>query len=177
MDSIVKDLIQKLLVKEPEQRLGAGPKGIFSGPNHSKINPFIGSENDYRALKGHPFFSGVDFANLHKQRPPIIEIVSPYKLRNKEMNFSEAVANLSNPAPPQQKTRKHFLSDDLQTLPEEKPMTQQQVQEASHPAPYELSEVVSKKCGWLFYLNRLLILTDKPSLTYHDPDTKELKVK
>ncbi len=30
MEPVVKDLIQKLLVKEPEQRLAAGPKGKIS---------------------------------------------------------------------------------------------------------------------------------------------------
>jgi len=157
MDPEIKDLVQKLLVKDPEQRLGSGPKG---------------TDNDYKALKGHSFFRGVDFAHLHRERPPIIEIVSPYKLRNKEMNFSDACANLSNPTAPQQKTRKHFLSDDIQILPEESSKTQQQSQPNIQN---ELSEVVSKKCGWLFYCNRLLILNDKPCLTYHDPDTKELK--
>lgn len=29
MDPEIKDLIQKLLVKDPQQRLGAGSKGIF----------------------------------------------------------------------------------------------------------------------------------------------------
>jgi len=29
MDEEIKDIIQKLLVKEPSERLGAGEKGIF----------------------------------------------------------------------------------------------------------------------------------------------------
>jgi len=55
MDPEIKDLIQKLLIKDPKQRLGAGPKG---------------STNDYQALKSHPFLKGVNFAKLHIQKPP-----------------------------------------------------------------------------------------------------------
>ena len=29
MDPEIKDLVQKLLIKDPKLRLGAGPKGIF----------------------------------------------------------------------------------------------------------------------------------------------------
>lgn len=41
-----KDLISRLLVKDPFKRLGAGD---------------FGSENDYNELKNHPFFKGTDF--------------------------------------------------------------------------------------------------------------------
>jgi 3-phosphoinositide dependent protein kinase-1 len=41
-----KDLLMRLLEKDPEERLGAGP---------------YGSENDYEALKAHPYFAGTDF--------------------------------------------------------------------------------------------------------------------
>ena len=41
-----KDLIDRLLQLEPQQRLGAGVPG---------------SDNDYAALKWHPFFNGLDF--------------------------------------------------------------------------------------------------------------------
>jgi 3-phosphoinositide dependent protein kinase-1 len=38
----VKDLVRRLLLLNPDERLGAGPPG---------------SDNDYTALKGHEFFS------------------------------------------------------------------------------------------------------------------------
>ena len=44
-----KDLIQKLLKKDPSERLGAGP---------------LGSENDMNALKSHPFFKTIDFTKV-----------------------------------------------------------------------------------------------------------------
>lgn len=44
-----KDLISKLLVKDPLQRLGAGD---------------LGSSNDFNSLKSHPFFHGLDFEKI-----------------------------------------------------------------------------------------------------------------
>ncbi len=49
---VVKDLVDKLLVIDPEKRLGA---------------------QDYVELKSHPFFRGIDFATLHSQTPPPIK--------------------------------------------------------------------------------------------------------
>jgi 3-phosphoinositide dependent protein kinase-1 len=43
-------LIDKLLTIEPNKRLGAGKKG---------------SENDYEALKSHPFFDGINFDDVN----------------------------------------------------------------------------------------------------------------
>lgn len=50
------DIIKQLLKKEPDQRLGAGVKG---------------SKNDFKALKSHPFFKGIDFSSIHYQHPPV----------------------------------------------------------------------------------------------------------
>ena len=44
-----KDLIQKLLVRDPSQRLGAGIEGFG---------------NDYNDLRRHPFFDGIDFDKI-----------------------------------------------------------------------------------------------------------------
>lgn len=43
------DLINKLLTLNPLERLGYGEPG---------------SDNDYQALKRHPFFKGVNFAKI-----------------------------------------------------------------------------------------------------------------
>ena len=50
------DLIRKLLVVEPDQRLGAGTDE---------------SANGMAALKSHHFFTGINFSQLHKQEAPI----------------------------------------------------------------------------------------------------------
>lgn len=56
LEAEAKDLIDKMLDLNPLNRLGAGLKG---------------SDNDFRAIKAHPFFSGIDFNNLDKQRVPV----------------------------------------------------------------------------------------------------------
>jgi serine/threonine protein kinase len=53
-DSI--DLIKRLLVINPDKRLGAGPEG---------------SHNDMRALKGHKFFASINFDRLFIEDPPL----------------------------------------------------------------------------------------------------------
>ena len=55
-DKVAKDLVQRLLIKEPQTRLGAGPPG---------------NRNDFQALKSHPFFEGINWNNLHRQTPPL----------------------------------------------------------------------------------------------------------
>lgn len=57
-DEQAKDLVQKLLVKSPVERLGAGEPG---------------SSNDMKALKSHPFFASIDWATLWTVSAPTIE--------------------------------------------------------------------------------------------------------
>ncbi|CAI2359870.1 unnamed protein product [Moneuplotes crassus] len=56
MDQNAKDLIKKLLVKDPRERLGAGPKR---------------SGRTLKDLKKHPFLKGTKCKNLYKKRPPV----------------------------------------------------------------------------------------------------------
>jgi 3-phosphoinositide dependent protein kinase-1 len=53
-----KDLIEKLLIVEPTERLGAGS---FFGDK----------ENSMEVLMNHPFFEGINFPNLIKETAPI----------------------------------------------------------------------------------------------------------
>jgi 3-phosphoinositide dependent protein kinase-1 len=55
-DPVARDLVEKLLIKEPEKRLGAGPPG---------------TKNDFTALKNHPFFEDIDFELLGSLSPPV----------------------------------------------------------------------------------------------------------
>ena len=50
------DIVDRLLRLLPEERLGAGPPG---------------SENDYEALKNHPFFKDINWDKLDSVSPPI----------------------------------------------------------------------------------------------------------
>ncbi len=53
-DENAKDLIRKLLVIEPKERLGAREK------------------HTYASIRGHPFFKGLDFENLYKSTPAAV---------------------------------------------------------------------------------------------------------
>lgn len=57
-DEQAKALVQKLLVKSPTERLGAGE---------------LGRPNDIKALKAHPFFASIDWTSLWTVPPPTLE--------------------------------------------------------------------------------------------------------
>ncbi|KAF9814584.1 hypothetical protein IEO21_05042 [Rhodonia placenta] len=57
-DEQAKDLVQKLLVRDPAQRLGAGPPG---------------SGFDMQALRAHPFFGSINWATLWTDPVPPLE--------------------------------------------------------------------------------------------------------
>ena len=50
------DIIDKLLCLDPAQRLGCGSEGSLI---------------DYKALRSHPFFRGINFNTLPKTSPPL----------------------------------------------------------------------------------------------------------
>jgi serine/threonine protein kinase len=56
LPEIVQDLLTRLLVENPEKRLGAGIKG---------------GDFDFQSLKSHDFFRGINFNSLGEQTPPI----------------------------------------------------------------------------------------------------------
>ncbi|TDL22557.1 kinase-like protein [Rickenella mellea] len=57
-DNEARDLVQKLLVLDPQARLGAGPPG---------------SPNDMNALRSHPFFASIHWDSLWKDPAPPME--------------------------------------------------------------------------------------------------------
>ena len=57
-----KDLISKILIKDPQKR-----KGYIS--------------KDYSEIKNHPFFKGINFDELESQSPPILEIKKKIKVK------------------------------------------------------------------------------------------------
>ena len=56
MSHEAKDLIDKLLNLNPEERLGCGP---------------LGTSNDFSAIKEHKFFDGFDFTSTTSMKVPI----------------------------------------------------------------------------------------------------------
>ncbi|KAL4480981.1 hypothetical protein ABPG72_014449 [Tetrahymena utriculariae] len=59
---VAQDIIKKLLVLQPDQRLG----GVFVNSNLQKQDII----ESYKKLKSHPFFEGIDWQNLYNQDPP-----------------------------------------------------------------------------------------------------------
>jgi len=57
-DEQAKDLVEKLLVKSPTERLGAGE---------------LGAINDIKALKAHPFFASIEWSTLWTINAPPLE--------------------------------------------------------------------------------------------------------
>ena len=77
-----KDLITKILVKDPSKRLGAGE---------------LGTEYDIAHLKNHPYFKGIDWNNLHNITPPNSESFD--YLLSKKNSIQKNSSDLGNPKP------------------------------------------------------------------------------
>ena len=75
------DLINKILVKDPSKRLGAGPPG---------------SENDISHLKSHPFFKGIYWDNLHNTPVPNSKNFDSLLSQKKEMNEKKTMEENNN---------------------------------------------------------------------------------
>ena len=126
-----------------------------------------GEPNDFKALKAHPFFEGLDFDNLSKINAPLMSMnhqfkesgdefefdnLNPYKIHKKNSNAHESQNEKGN------QTHKH----------ENKSVISQ--------GNIVLTGLAMRKCGWLFYEPILLVLKDNKMLTYYDPETQKLKV-
>ena len=146
-----KKLCRELLQVEPHKRLGSGPKD---------------SPLSYEMLKKHEFFKGVDFANVSKVVPPIDPTVI-FKLR------AERKASFG-PEPGMDSPDENAIADCLEdgVAPATK----------SNSCPDKKEEqivkegMLYKKCGWIFYKKRNLVLTSRPRLSYHDAKNGLYKV-
>lgn len=67
---VAQDLVEKLLVLNPEQRLGCEEMGGFE------------------KLKLHPFYEGIDFDHIHEQKPPPLVPFLPATSTNPENIWS-----------------------------------------------------------------------------------------
>jgi 3-phosphoinositide dependent protein kinase-1 len=72
-DELAKDLITKLLVFEPKQRLGGSDD----------------SESRYHSIRSHPFFEGIQWNNLHKQTPPDMNLPDNFHDEESGNDFSD----------------------------------------------------------------------------------------
>ncbi len=70
MSEEAKDLIDRLLQLESNERLGAGRPG---------------TDNDFHALKWHPFFKGINFTKLNELTVPIEKKHPEFEMPKQEL--------------------------------------------------------------------------------------------
>jgi hypothetical protein len=136
------------LVLDPRLRLGSGP---------------LGSALGFDSLKRHEFFRGIDFAKAIKMKPPL----DPALLAKLHIDKRKTISGFESPT--ERDSSDSFDGEDERG---EKP----------YMGPTTTNEkvlkegIVDKKCGWLFYYNRKLVLTTLPRLSYYKPKKNEYKV-
>ncbi len=140
-----KDLITKILVKDPASRLGAGEPG---------------TEYDIAHLKSHPYFKGIEWDNLHNLIPPnsdTFDYLMSKKNDNKNNNNS---LNQKN-------------SIDRESIKSKK--TEEFNNESNEQAVILRQGYLDKKSPWLHYNKRKVILYSTPKLVYIDPSNNKVK--
>ncbi|GIX77741.1 hypothetical protein CDAR_303431 [Caerostris darwini] len=176
---LAKDLVQKLLVIEPSERLGSN------------------DTNGYPSIKNHPFVSNIKWERLHNCTPPTILPYLPGTSSNEELRSQYQVPDHVEPGlDDKQMTRllglalqedeeevaakpaKKFSILDIQ--PEE--MALRLSEQAKHNSWHKFVQgnlilkqgLVDKRKG-LFARRRMLLLTTGPHLYYVDPQNLVLK--
>ena len=141
------DLCKQLLVVDPDQRLGSGPKD---------------SPLSYEALKQHKFFKGINFDEVSKTKPIIdAEILSKLQAEKKVLAEEDDGINSEDEEFDEEELERTAKSSTTGAIRDEKKIFKE--------------GIVLKKCGWLFYKKRKLVLNGKPRLSYYDPDNNEYK--
>jgi len=184
-----KKLVQKLLVVDPSERLGAK------------------DGETYASIRSHPFFEGIEFETLYKQTPPQIYPYLPGTSDHEELRSHYRVPDhlepglddrqitrllgldlqggsppkTPSPEPPVEKARKKS-GLGLSGLTPEEIATRLEEQKASSGRWHNLCDgnlilkqgLVDKRKG-LFARRRMLMLTLGPHLYYADPVSMVLK--
>ena len=127
-------------------------------------------------MKSHKFFDGIVFETLHAQEAP-------------KLATSESLKKVLPPSNSPQnsiKQAKTFYDDggldliknisNIKTDPEQMVNETMGVSASLSEGKILLTGLVMKKCGWIFYKPRQLILKDNHRLLYYDPQTNKLKV-
>jgi serine/threonine protein kinase len=178
-----KDLISKILVKDPTKRIGY-------------------NSNDYSEIKNHPFFNGIKFEELEFEDPPISEYREVleklgYKLpRIEEENTEDKKDNNSENDLYEDKKEIDIDDDNIgnDDINIKLRMSANNFEELKknlkgesieHDLNYEniiddddmvlLEEKLQKKSPWLHYNTRLVKFYSKGHIDYFDPKTNELK--
>ena len=177
-----KDLISKILVKDPKQRIGYNSK-------------------DYSEIKNHPFFNGIKFEELEFEDPPILEYREVleklgYKLPRlgEENTEDKQNNNLEKELYEDKKEMEIGDNNDNDDTNNNLRLSANNFEELKknlkgesieHNLNYEkgiddddmilLEDQLEKKSPWLHYNTRLVKFFSKGHIDYFDPKTKELK--
>ena len=149
-----KDLVRKLLVKDPEKRLGAGQPG---------------SKNDMEHLKNHPFFGGLDFNQLQNMKVPFHEgfdLLKNYKKNGRFTTMPTKAFESHNPNFTVGNTRNQQILTEGNTLSRIK--TEENVIVIK-------TGFLDKKSPWIHYNKRFIVLDSTPRIAYSDPETNIVK--
>ncbi|OWF50313.1 3-phosphoinositide-dependent protein kinase 1-like [Mizuhopecten yessoensis] len=153
--SVARDLVEKLLVIEPSERLGCPEQG------------------GYERLKQHPFFEGIDWDIVPEQKPPTLQPYLPATSENPENIYGNYKPGLSDRRVAEIITET-VISDD-----ERKSLIEAQAKENEYHKFVEgnliLKQGLVDKRKGLFARRRMFLLTEGPHLYYVDPTNKVLK--
>ena len=175
-----KDLISKILIKDPCKRIG--------------YNSY-----DYNEIKNHPFFKGINFDNLEKEQKPVLDIKETLEefgyqiekiLTEEERHFSiikelyeeekedidktkEENINIKSKSEKNVGINIRELKNDLKgkTI-EYKNIINNELKEEDKII---IEEKLQKKSPWFHYNTRLVIFYSKGHIDYFEPNTRKLK--
>ena len=153
-----KDLLSKILIKDPAKRLG--------------YNSY-----DYNEIKNHPFFKGINFDNLENEQDPVlnnIEILEQFgyqiekiiKEEEIEINLMKELYGEEGEEKEKEKENKENINN-IKIINEEK--------EKEDEDKVILEEKLQKKSPWLHYNTRIVKFFSKGHIDYFEPSTKKLK--
>ena len=146
-----KDLINKILVKDPTKRLGAGEPG---------------SEYDIKHLKEHPYFKGINWDNLHNMVPPNSDKFDYLMSKKSSSGNASGGANTS---------LKQTNTSDLGIAKNKSSDEINNNGGNDDQAQVLRKGYLEKKSPWLHYNKRKVILYSTPKLVYIDPSNNKIK--
>lgn len=147
------DLIKKLLVKDPKERLGSGPGGV-------------------EEIKGHAFFEGIKWDKVREMdAPKYVEVTRDSDNEDNTADFLEIQPAASNVTRVRNATSDFLWSGNDH---------QEEGGDNMWSSILQPDETIVKmgnvrKYKGMFYRTRILVLTDRARLLYVDPDKMELK--
>ena len=169
-----KDLLSKILIKDPTKRIG--------------YNSY-----DYNDIKNHPFFKGINFDNLENEQGPVLnnkEMLEKFgyqieKIITEEEReitllkelYGEEEENINNIKIMIEKEKE----EDNNNINNIKIMSKKEKEEDINNNKIEiedkilLEEKLQKKSPWLHYNTRIVKFYSKGHVDYFEPSTKKLK--